>query len=585
MFSKHFKNNNLFANSKNMKTKKIGFLLVILSIFLSGGIFAVTEDVSAYRCEYGDDCDSIPVGTPWLCYFKDPGGFGFSGESCSYYTHACSTGKSTSNLDVCLIDVVNNPDCCSGFNCPNCNPLPYSAHKFCTEKICKPLEAGSGKDEPSLDAVGVRCWVSKAIQGTGGPATINVGGADFVEGVWEYWGENGQCIECGANNKEVKVYGDSSDIYFGGNPGNNKFEYVCGADSACDEVASAGNSCANALACESRGDSCSTAAGDTCDANGKCVAPAPATHMACSAAGWCVSVAGAGPDTCSGHSDCVCICSDGTICGNCSAVNLGTYCNASRELETDCSAHDCCPVGTACDAATGLCKTLGCHQVIIKFKNNTTGDHSVYEVGDSISLHGACAIATMNPFDISLSSGGSDGPNPCGVGFFQQVDSIITGTGTLTGTLTVVGGPTCTVSIYVDDPPTPPTTHKECVGLSCVDVAGAGADLCTNDADCAAGPPGPTACDPNAWFFCNPLRGNVETLVEGGERIIGYILGLIGSVALLLIIISGAMYMTSAGSEERIASSKKILTAAVIGLAIALLSYSLLLVIMTVLGM
>ena len=77
----------------------------------------------------------------------------------------------------------------------------------------------------------------------------------------------------------------------------------------------------------------------------------------------------------------------------------------------------------------------------------------------------------------------------------------------------------------------------------------------------------------------------METLAEGGERIVGYILGLIGSVALLLIVISGAMYMTSAGSEEKIASSKKILTAAVIGLGIALLAYSLLLVIMTVLGM
>ncbi|MCK4892206.1 MAG: Ig-like domain-containing protein, partial [Candidatus Pacebacteria bacterium] len=69
-----------------------------------------------------------------------------------------------------------------------------------------------------------------------------------------------------------------------------------------------------------------------------------------------------------------------------------------------------------------------------------------------------------------------------------------------------------------------------------------------------------SACDPNASFFCNPLRQSVETLVEGGEKMIGYILGLIGSVALLLVIIAGIMYMTSAGSEEKIASSKKILT-------------------------
>ena len=66
---------------------------------------------------------------------------------------------------------------------------------------------------------------------------------------------------------------------------------------------------------------------------------------------------------------------------------------------------------------------------------------------------------------------------------------------------------------------------------------------------------------------------------------LGYILGLIGSIALLFIIIAGVMYMTSAGNEERISSSKRILSGAVIGLMIALLAYGLLHVIMTVLGM
>lgn len=98
----------------------------------------------------------------------------------------------------------------------------------------------------------------------------------------------------------------------------------------------------------------------------------------------------------------------------------------------------------------------------------------------------------------------------------------------------------------------------------------------------------PPRCDPNAWFFCNPLDDDgtgITTLVQAGETFVGYILGLIGSVALLLVIISGAMYMTSAGSEEKIATSKKILTGAVIGLGIALLAYSLLAVIIQVLNM
>ena len=106
-----------------------------------------------------------------------------------------------------------------------------------------------------------------------------------------------------------------------------------------------------------------------------------------------------------------------------------------------------------------------------------------------------------------------------------------------------------------------------CAGLSLV------SGICTS------------ACDPHAGSVCNPLRGTIETLVQGGETFVQYLLGLIGSIALLLIIISGAMYMTSAGSEERIASSKKILVGAVVGLGIALLAYSLLEVIIKVLDM
>jgi len=97
-----------------------------------------------------------------------------------------------------------------------------------------------------------------------------------------------------------------------------------------------------------------------------------------------------------------------------------------------------------------------------------------------------------------------------------------------------------------------------CVGLSYLDLDEDGSFFCTS------------VCDPNAWYFCNPLRGTVETVVEAGETLLGFILGLIGSIALLFIIIAGIMYMTSAGNEERISSSKRILSGAVIGLMIAL---------------
>jgi len=92
-------------------------------------------------------------------------------------------------------------------------------------------------------------------------------------------------------------------------------------------------------------------------------------------------------------------------------------------------------------------------------------------------------------------------------------------------------------------------------------------------------------CNPGIGFYCNTLRSTVDNIVQGGETMIGYILGIIGSVALLLIIISGVMYMTAAGVEEKITSAKKILTGAVIGLSIALLAFSLLQVLMTILNL
>lgn len=94
----------------------------------------------------------------------------------------------------------------------------------------------------------------------------------------------------------------------------------------------------------------------------------------------------------------------------------------------------------------------------------------------------------------------------------------------------------------------------------------------------------PTAfavCNADSSFFCSAVSFN--SLEEGGDRIIGMILGTIGSIALLLFIISGIMYMTAAGAEEKITAAKKILTGTVIGLAIAMLAYSLLKVLISIL--
>jgi len=131
-------------------------------------------------------------------------------------------------------------------------------------------------------------------------------------------------------------------------------------------------------------------------------------------------------------------------------------------------------------------------------------------------------------------------------------------------------------------PPDPDCAACTVVGGACA-ING---DCCSNNCDTAAGVCAaavPPRCNPNSWFYCNPLS-SINTLSQAAETFLGYVLGLIGSVALLFIVIAGVMYMTSAGSEDRISTSKRILTGAVVGLGIALLAYSLLQVIVTILN-
>jgi hypothetical protein len=64
---------------------------------------------------------------------------------------------------------------------------------------------------------------------------------------------------------------------------------------------------------------------------------------------------------------------------------------------------------------------------------------------------------------------------------------------------------------------------------------------------------------------CN--LGSVETLAA---NVAGIILGISGSIALLMFVIGGFMYMFSGGSQERVSLATKILSTSVIGLALIL---------------
>jgi hypothetical protein len=75
------------------------------------------------------------------------------------------------------------------------------------------------------------------------------------------------------------------------------------------------------------------------------------------------------------------------------------------------------------------------------------------------------------------------------------------------------------------------------------------------------------------------LQGNVKlgsdiNIIDTIARIINFVLGFLGIIALVIILIAGFQWMTAAGNEEKITTAKKMLGAAVIGLVIILASFA-----------
>lgn len=58
------------------------------------------------------------------------------------------------------------------------------------------------------------------------------------------------------------------------------------------------------------------------------------------------------------------------------------------------------------------------------------------------------------------------------------------------------------------------------------------------------------------------------------SRVINVVLGVLGTIATVLIFYAGFLWMTAAGNDDDIAKAKSIMSAAVIGLVIILASYS-----------
>jgi hypothetical protein len=76
-----------------------------------------------------------------------------------------------------------------------------------------------------------------------------------------------------------------------------------------------------------------------------------------------------------------------------------------------------------------------------------------------------------------------------------------------------------------------------------------------------------------SWDNAPPIDGGTSlTLTQIAQRILTFLLSIIGTLALIVMIISGVMYLTSGGSETRMKQARGIFTAALIGIVLAMAS-------------
>jgi len=91
------------------------------------------------------------------------------------------------------------------------------------------------------------------------------------------------------------------------------------------------------------------------------------------------------------------------------------------------------------------------------------------------------------------------------------------------------------------------------------------------------------ACDAGDAAYC----GNYELndFVSLAIKVSQWILGIIGSLSLIMFIYGGFMFLISAGSSEAISKAKKIIVAAVVGLIIVFSSYLIIKFVMSSMGL
>ena len=305
------------------------------------------------------------------------------------------------------------------------------------------------------------------------------------------------------------------------------------------------------------------------------------------------SCAGGGTWNCPGGCNPNCNQNFGKICASITPVNCGTEyasCNCACVLPAGCTPPSCNASGQYCKAdgtwgncvagcVGGACVAVGIPLYV--FANTTTLDPSVPElVQFTVSNSGAFAdLSNMSKrvggAIVTLSGGAS---STCTTNNNGVTDPLF---GTCSINITAVSTVTATVSKtgYNND---------QLIITITGGSPGPGVEICTGgadedgdtlfdcaDPDCAADAACVGASCAGSGMFVSPLGPGYCTIGEILEKATNWILALVSSIIILVIIIGGIMYISSAGDEEKLRTSKNMIFYAIVGLAIILVSYAL----------
>jgi uncharacterized YccA/Bax inhibitor family protein len=84
---------------------------------------------------------------------------------------------------------------------------------------------------------------------------------------------------------------------------------------------------------------------------------------------------------------------------------------------------------------------------------------------------------------------------------------------------------------------------------------------------------------------CNAPISDLNTVLKFVQNIVfQFILPSVGVLFTIMLLFGGILYITSAGNQQRVDSAKKTLTAAIIGLLIVILSYTIIAIFAGVIG-